>query len=72
MFVVSIFLPHKYNAHWQGGCGSISRDYSQGTGEVHTPKMKQCMKEKKKLSTSSPHVSEIEIMILNRLSKFRS
>ena len=32
MFVVSIFLPHKYNAHWQGGCGSISRDYSQGTG----------------------------------------
>ena len=45
----------------------------KGPEEVHTPKMKQIMHErKKKLSTSSPRVSEIEIMILNRLSKFRS
>lgn len=45
----------------------------KGPEEVHIPKMKQIMHErKKKLSTSSPRVSEIEIMILNRLSKFRS
>lgn len=45
----------------------------KGPEEVHTPEMKQIMHErKKKLSTSSPRVSEIEIMILNRLSKFRS
>ena len=45
----------------------------KGPEEVHTPKMKQIMHErKKKLSASSPRVSEIEIMIWNRLSKFRS
>ena len=45
----------------------------KGPEEVHTPKMKQTMHERKKnLSTCSPRVSEIEIIILNWISKFRS